>query len=283
MMARSKKGMLLSLFLVMLLTSCAIRDRLPPSGTDRSIKIRGSDTMLLLVQRWAREFMREHPEISIYTEGGGSGLGITDLINGKTDICASSRPMEAEEIRRLAEKQGSLGISILCARDAISIYLHPGNRIQDLSLSQLRNILWGSIRNWNEIGGNNGYIQVISRNPNSGTYLFLEQRVLMGTPCTQEAIIVPTAKAVVETVSTYVNAIGYGGMALGEKLYHCKIDGIAPTAANVRNGTYPLSRHLYFFTIFRPQGLIKEFIDWALSEKGQRFAAEEGYIPLFDM
>jgi phosphate transport system substrate-binding protein len=191
--------------------------------------------------------------------------------------------MLPEEIKQLAEKQGSLGISILCARDAISIYLHPGNPVRTLSLTQVRNIFLGSIQKWSEVGGRDAFITVLSRNPNSGTYLFVEQRVLMGNPYTGSAVILPTTGAIIDSVASDVNAIGYGGMAYGENVYHCRIDTIAPTPANVRNGTYPISRHLYLYTVLRPKGLLKEFTDWVLSEEGQRIVEKVGYIPLYDL
>ena len=249
--------------------------------SSQSLRIKGSDTMLLLVQRWAQEYMQDHQNVSIYAEGGGSALGIKALIDGKTDIGASSRPMLPEEIKQLAEKHGSLGISILCARDAISIYLHPDNPVRNLSLTQVRNIFLGSIRNWSEVGGDDQLILVVSRNPNSGTYLFLEQHVLRGNPYAHSALILPTTNAIIDTISAHVNAIGYGGMAYGKNIYHCRIDTISPTPENVRNGSYPLSRHLYFYTVLPPQGLMKEFVDWVLSEEGQRIVQEVGYIPLY--
>lgn len=247
------------------------------------IRIKGSDTMLLLVQRWAEEYMKAHPGISIYTEGGGSATGIRALINGTIDICSASRPWQPDEIKELVEKQGSLGIRILTAKDALSIYLHPENPVRNLSLEQIKNIFIGETTNWKEAGGVDEPIVVLNRNPNSGTYLFLEQRVLLGAPYSPYAETMPTTSAIVNAVAKNRAAIGYGGLAYGTNVYHCKINGIEPTLENVRNGTYPIARYLYFYTVSPPRGLLKDFIDWVLSAEGQKIVREVGYIPLYEI
>lgn len=246
------------------------------------IRIKGSDTMLLLVRRWAEAFMQANPGISIYTEGGGSRTGIRALINGAVEIAAVSRSMQPEEIRELVEKRNSLGISVLCAKDALSIYLHPLNPVKNLTMEQVKNIFAGKISNWQDCGGENMPITVYGRNRNSGTHLFFTEHALLGEAYSDQMKSLPTTDAIVQAVASNPGAIGYGGMAYGANLHHAKINNIEPTPENVRNGKYAIARYLYLYTATNPRGTQKQFIDWVLSPEGQKIVGEVGYIPLFD-
>lgn len=247
------------------------------------IRIVGSDTMQPLVRRWAESYMRIRPDVSIYTEGGGSGRGIEALIAGRADLAAGSRAMQADEIKRLLDRRGYLGQSILTAKDALSIYVNPRNRVRDLTVEQLRGILSGEIRNWRRVGGADAPIDLVSRPPNSGTFSFLRQHVLQGDSYGEIAITAPNTRAVVEAVSADSNAVGYGGVAYGPDVVHCRIEGVEPSHDNVRSGDYPLSRYLYLFAAGPLEGPLKDFVNWILSDAGQRVVAEVGYIPLWEL
>jgi phosphate transport system substrate-binding protein len=236
-----------------------------------------------LVRMWAESFMRLHPDVSIYTEGGGSGRGIAALVEGNIDLAAGSRAMQAEEVKRLLDNRGFLGQSILTAKDALSIYLHPSNPVRNLSLDQLEGILGGEIRNWREVGGRDAPIQLISRQPNSGTYSFLRQHILEGRPFAEAIRTAPHTRAVIELVAANPNALGYGGVAYGPELIHSRIDGIEPTSENVRDGSYPLARYLYLFAAGPLEGHILGFVNWVLSDEAQRIVREVGYIPLWEV
>lgn len=246
------------------------------------IKIKGSDTMLILTRLWAQEYMKQNKHISIYTEGGGSATGFRALIDGEADICAASRPMRAAEVRLLAEQHSKLGIAFMVAKDALSIYLHPQNPIQDLTSNQLKDIYTGKITNWKEVGGEDEKILVLNRSPNSGTYIYFNDHVMSGEPFQSNSVTLPSTNAIVKMVEANKNAIGYGGTAYGENVKHCKVDNIDPTIENVRNNTYPISRYLYLYTIDNPKGAVKDFIDWVSSMPGQSIVAKVGYIPLWN-
>ena len=245
------------------------------------IRIQGSDTMYILALNWAEEYMKKNPDISIYVEGGGSAWGIQALVESKIDICSSSRPMLPFEVRQLAERHQRLGIAHLVAKDAISIYLNPSNPIKNLSLEQLRDIFTGKINNWKEIGGKDQSILVLSRSPNSGTYSYFKEHVLLNEEYTSKSEIHYSNQSVVDAVSENENAIGYGGTAFGNKVVHCKINGINPSISNVIKDIYPIARYLYLYTVDTPRGYIKDFIDWILDMPGQVIVAKVGYIPLF--
>jgi phosphate transport system substrate-binding protein len=252
-------------------------------GDKQVVHIRGSDTMSRLLTRWAEEYMRLHPDIAIYTEGGGTETGIHALINGSADLAAASRPLRAEEARAMLENRRTLGFSILTSKDALSVYLHPSNPVRNLTLQHLRGLFSGRISSWSEIGGPPLPVQVIGRPPNSGTFLFFEEHVLQGESYASTTLTIPTTNALIKKIMSEPGAIGYGGLAFGANVIHASIDGIAPTAKNVRNGSYPISRYLYLYAAEAPDGVIKDFIDWILSDAGQRIVQEIGYIPLWEI
>ncbi len=265
--------------LALQVSSCSSSRTVAPS----TIRLKGSDTMMILTRLWAEEYMKLHPGISIYVEGGGTATGIEALIKGKADICAASRPLRAEEARRLLQQQGELGVSHLVASDALSIYLHPANPVRNLTLAQVQEIFLGKIQSWKEVGGDDGPIIVLSRSPNSGTYFYFQEHVLGGQEYSAQAKILAGTEAIVSAVAAQRYAIGYGGIAYGGNLVHCKIEGVAPTAENVRNNSYALARYLYFYTARTPRGAVKAFIDWISSRAGQRLVKQIGFIPIIEV
>jgi phosphate transport system substrate-binding protein len=252
------------------------------SGRDR-IRITGSDTMLRLTERWAEEFMRQHPGVTVTVEGGGTERGVRALVEGSTDFAAASRPIPPEAVARLAREYRSLGFSVLTARDALCFYTHMDNPVFTLSTEQLVGIFSGRITRWSEVGGEDAPIRVLSRDPNSGTHVYLEEHLLQGGTVTDQATVLPGTAAIVREVSRDVYAIGYGGLAYGENVYDLDVDGVAPFPENVRNGRYPISRYLYLYAIRSPEGVQKRFIDWVLGPEGQRIVQEVGYVPLYDV
>jgi phosphate transport system substrate-binding protein len=268
------------LIVVFVLGISACAGRHPTELT--TIRIVGSDTMHILASRWAEEYMRQRPTVSVYSESRGTELGIKAMINGEAEICSASRPLRPEEVRLLAQKYGKLGMGFLVAKDALSVYLHPENPVKDLTLDQLRNIFSGKVRNWRAVGGYDEPILVMIRPPNSGTHLYFREHVLGGAQYSEFAQIVPTTPRMVTAVSETQGAIGYGGIAYGPNLVHSRIDGVAPSEENVRNDSYPIVRYLYLYTVDTPQDEAKGFIDWILKE-GQRTVRQVGFVPLWEV
>lgn len=265
------------LLIIILTLSCS---HTPPVKT-KYIRLKGSDTMKIMAYRWAEEYMRKHQDISVYIDGGGSARGFEALIEGEVDICASSRPMSPHEVRQLAERHQRLGIAYLVAKDALSVYLNNVNTVSNLTLEQLKDVFTGKIKNWSELGGKSNPISVITRSPNSGTYLYFKEHVLNNEIYSTESEIFYSTQKVVEKIISDENAIGYGGTAYGENVRHCKIDGVSPSVSNVIHDKYPIARYLYLYTLDTPKGHIKDFIDWILDMPGQVVIAKVGYIPLF--
>ncbi len=237
--------------------------------------------MLILASRWAEAYMKINPNVSVYVEGGGSEKGIEALIEGDVDITTASRTIKSNEVRMLAEKYKYIGIEFLVAKDGLSIYLHPENPVTSLTLEQIKNIFQGNITNWNQVGGLNEPIIVLIRPPNSGTHLYFKEHILGGSDYSQFAQTMPTTSSVISAVYENREAIGYGGIAYGDNVYHCKINNVEPSEENVRNDSYPIIRYLYLYTRNAPRGDVKDFIDWTLKQ-GQQIVRDVGYIPLWE-
>ncbi|MBI5170299.1 MAG: phosphate ABC transporter substrate-binding protein [Candidatus Eisenbacteria bacterium] len=252
----------------------------------RGITVKGSDTMVILGQRWAEQYMNQNRGQIVQVTGGGSGTGIAALINGTTDICQSSRPMKQDEKLKLRDRYQTMGVEIPVAKDGLSVFVHETNPVKDLSLAQLKQIYTGAVTNWKQVGGKDATIVLYGRENSSGTYGFFKDHVLDGRDFAASCQTLPGTAAVVNAVSRDPNGVGYGGAAYTKGVRDCpvrkdaKSPAIMPTAATVRDGSYPLSRDLYFYLRKPAQGDVKKFIDWVLSPAGQKLAVEVGYYPL---
>jgi phosphate transport system substrate-binding protein len=250
------------------------------------ITVKGSDTMVILAQRWAEKYMVAHPDVVIQVTGGGSGVGISALINGATDICNASRPMKPSEFDKLKQRYGTRGVEIKSALDGLSVYANAECPVQELSLGQLKDIYTGKITNWKDIGGPNAKIILYGRENSSGTYVYFKDNVLMGDDYTSTVQSMPGTAAVVNAVAKDKNGIGYGGAAYGKGIREVKVKkdatspAYAPTVENIKSGDYPISRYLYMYVRNRPTGALKNYIDWTLSEEGQKIVSEVGYFPI---
>ena len=268
----------------LLLVAAAAAAGLAQKGS--KITVKGSDTMVILGQRWAERYMAKNPAAVIQVTGGGTGTGISALINGTTDICNASRPLKESERQKLQEKYGSRGIEIKCAIDGLAVYLHTGNPVKDLSLAQLKDIYTGKVTSWKQVGGPDRKITLYSRENNSGTYVYFKDEVLMGEDFVARAQHLPGTAAVVNAVSKDPWAIGYGGSAYGKGIREISIRKDAsspaypPTKENIVTGQYPISRYLFMYTRTRPDGELKKYIDWILGDEGQKIVKEVGYFPI---
>jgi phosphate transport system substrate-binding protein len=256
------------------------------SGRPKPVTVKGSDTMVILGQRWAETYMRTKPGTRVQVTGGGSGTGIAAIINGGTDICESSRPMKDKE-KMLARKRHQKDVKeIPVALDGVAIYVHQSSPIKLLMRSQLKSIYTGRTTNWRDLGWDDATIVPYSRENNSGTYVFFKEHVLGNEDFANQVQTLPGTAAVVNAVSNDRRSIGYGGIAYesGIRVLPIRSDenseAALPSLDNVQKGRYPLSRHLFFYTIGEPEGEVKAFIDWVLSEEGQKVCQQVGYYPL---
>jgi phosphate transport system substrate-binding protein len=238
--------------------------------------------MLLLNKLLAEEFMKVHEGISVYVDGGGSGTGVDALINNTVDICASSRPLESDEIKKMGEQYSTVGMSFLIARDALSIYVNPNNPIKNFTLEEVSKIYLCEILNWNEMGGKDQIIEPVSRTDASGTHVYFTKHLLKGEEICSSIRELNTTNEIINFVKKNSNSIGYGGIGYGDSLMQCSINGIEPTRENVLNNSYPVTRYLRYYTIRKPRGDIKLFIDWVTSSEGQKIVEKMNYFPLWN-
>lgn len=257
-----------------------------------SVQIKGSDTMVNLVQAWAEEYMKRHKGASLAVTGGGSGTGIAALINGTTSIAESSRAIKPEEIED-AKSKGIEPKEYKVGFDGIAVVAHPDNPVASLTVAQLADIFTGRTTNWKDLGGNDEEIVVLSREVNSGTHVYFKEHVLNGgdSKGTEEfapsALLMPSSQAIADEVAQNKSAIGYYGMGyISEKQKVILVakdsssEATEPTLENVLSGEYPISRPLFMYTNGEPTGATKDFIDFVLSDDGQKIVKELDFVPL---
>lgn len=249
------------------------------------ITVKGSDTMVILAQKWAEVYMKTNSGANIQVTGGGSGVGISALINGATDIANASRKMKSTEKDKLKARYNTLGVEVACAKDGITIYLNAASKVKELSIKQLGQIFRGEITNWKELGGADENIKLYGRENSSGTYVFFQENVVKGDYASSCQTLPGTA-AVVNAVKKDVYGIGYGGAAYAEGIVICKVKkddsspAFVPTAETIKTGEYPITRYLYMYLRNRPTGETKKYIDWILSAEGQKLVVDMGYFPV---
>lgn len=230
--------------------------------------------------------MRLHPNASITVVGGGSGTGITALLDGLTDICMSSREMKFSERLRFKEKRMDIK-EVIVGLDAIAVVVHPDNPIQQMTREQLEDIFTGKITNWNQVGGEDAQIIAYSRESSSGTYEFFKDHVLAKKNYAASVLNMPASGAIVQSVSQTTGAIGYVGLGyVTSRIKSLAISYdhgqhfVQPSIQSVKDLSYPIARSLYYFYAVSKQHQVAGFVDFILSEQGQKYAAEIGYIPV---
>ncbi|MFA6281821.1 MAG: phosphate ABC transporter substrate-binding protein [Candidatus Omnitrophota bacterium] len=263
----------------MLLTVIAVFSlALPCFGENLTIK--GSTTVLPVAQACAEQFMDENQDVNISVQGGGSSVGLASLIDKTTDIADASRAMKDTEL----EKAGANGVdpkAHVVAMDGIAVILHPSNKINALTKKQIKQIFTGAFSDWSQLSGASGKIVVISRDTSSGTFEAFNELVLSKEKVRPDALMEASNQAVASVVAKTPGAIGYVGLGfISGDVKAVTVDGVAVSKETVLLGKYPVSRPLFMYTNGRPQGAVKEFIDFVLSEKGQKIADEQGYVGL---
>lgn len=284
------------IILVFLATACR-SDSNQASGADigsqRAIQNKGSDTLVNVALAWAENYRQVRPDISIAVTGGGSGTGIAALINGTVDIANASRAMKESEFEQ-ARDNGIEAVEHVVAIDALAIIVHPDNPVSELSIPQLSDIYTGKINNWQEVGGNDAPIVLLSRETNSGTHVyFLEEVVRMGDNENKaifapQTILMPSSVGITSELRRNPNSIGYDGLGYVDP-EHEKIVAVArdnespfifPSVTTALNGEYPLARNLFMYTAGEPTDHIADYLTWVLSPAGQEIVTQLGFVPL---
>lgn len=280
-----------------MLTACgrpnqtAVASDLGEEGS-RSIQNKGSDTLVNIALAWAEAYRNVDPSVSIAVTGGGSGTGIGSLINGTVDIANASRAMKEVEIEE-AQANGINPVEHVVAIDALAVIVNLENPVSELTIAQLADIYTGRVTNWQEVGGHDAPIVLLSRETNSGTHVyFLEEVVRRGDSESKDifapdTLLMPSSVGITSELRRNPHAIGYDGLGYVDP-EHEKILSIAageedfvyPTVETAASGEYPLSRDLYMYTAGEPTGAIAEYLSWILSSAGQEIVSSLGFVPV---
>ncbi|MBN2554711.1 MAG: PstS family phosphate ABC transporter substrate-binding protein [Anaerolineales bacterium] len=278
---------------MLILTGCqATSAGTDPVSQELEIENKGSDTIVNLALAWAESYQEIAPEIRISVTGGGSGTGIAALINGTVDIANASRRIKPEEFEA-AVANGIEPMEYIIARDAIAIVVHRDNPVNELSLQQISDIYSGAITNWQQIGGEDRPIVLLSRETNSGTHIFFLEEVLrLGevdnrTLFSPATLLLPSSEGISAEIRQNPNAIGYDGLGYvteDMKIIAVSVDDsspyILPNSTTVLDNTYPIARDLYMYTAGVPADEIADYIRWILSEDAQSIVSELGFVPV---
>lgn len=283
------KKQILALFMIPLMTlvSCGGGEKEKEEGGEKkSLTLKGSDTVLPLAQMEAEKLMAENKNISLSVVGGGTGVGITALLEGTTDIAMASRDLKTEEALQFKSAKKEI-VKALIAYDALTVIVHPDNKVGQLTREQIEKIYTGEIKNWKEVGGEDLKIVAYSRESSSGTYEYFQEEVLDDKNYASDILSMPATGAIVQSVGQTEGAIGYIGLAYQTKSvkqlsvsYDQGKTFIAPSIATAKDKTYPISRPLFFMYDKANADKVKEVIEFTTSEEGQKIVSEIGYIPL---
>ena len=260
------------------------------NGAVQEIENKGSDTLVNLALAWAEEYTGLRPDVRISVTGGGSGTGIAAMINGTVDIANASRAMKDVEVEA-AEENGITPVEFVVARDAIAVVVNPSNPVDQLTLEQLSDIYTNKITNWSQVGGPDRPIVLLSRESNSGTYVyFLENVIRQGQESdllfAPDTLLMPSSEGISAEVRQNPNVIGYDGLGYvteDQKVIAVAQDAggpyVLPSIDTVNDGSYPISRPLYMYTAGEPEGEIKTYLEWILGD-GQALVSVLGFVPL---
>ena len=277
---------------VILLVGCGKRDG-GGTGQSTNIQNKGSDTMLQLAQAWSELYAKENPDVRVAVSGGGSGTGIAGIINGVVDIANCSRAIKAGEMEKVKAEHGVEAKQYIMGLDCLAVYVHKDNPLNEITIDQLGQIFGenGAITKWSQLGievpGGKDEIVRLSRQSNSGTYVYFKETVIPeGKSFKPGSLDLHGSKEVVELTEKTPAAIGYSGMGYAtdevKMLLVAKKDGakaFAPNNENALSGDYPIARPLFMYTLGDPKPHVKAYLDWCLSPAGQKVVEATGYVP----
>lgn len=265
---------------ILVLLSALLFSSLGTVSAQNVLEVRGSTTLFPLIKEIASLYMDDYKSVTINVKASGSSNGLRALDKSRADLAMASRELKERE----QEEMPTIKQQVI-AYDALSIIVHPSNRVGKLTTDQLRRIFTGEIKNWKEVGGRDEKIQVYTRDKDSGTYGFMRENTLQGNTFAGEAVEVESNSGMVQQVSKSRNGIGYIGLAYAEDIV--KTVGVSkgggeyirPTFKNAMEKRYPIIRPLSLFYLPSKEYKVKSFIEFCMSSMGQKLAAYEGYIP----
>jgi phosphate transport system substrate-binding protein len=277
------------------MTYCILNEGCAANRSRRggTLRVRGSDTMLMLAQAWAESYFSVDSTVAVEVSGGGSGQGIAALIKGNTDIANCSRNLKPEEAAEAKKNTGKDPREFVVGYDALAIFVHRENPLEEITISQLAQIykVGGNLSRWSQLGigipsGRDRIVRV-NRQSSSGTYEFFRDHVLSKQDFQLGSLDMNGSKEVVDLIASTPGAIGYSGMAFATadvRMLRVRSaeggEAYAPTISNVLSRHYPISRSLLIYTLGEPRPAVRKYIDWVRSAAGQQIVTDVGYVPV---
>lgn len=282
-----------SLLLLLAIAGCGGRETQTTTSSDgtqsqrssKPLTIKGSDTMVILGQRLAEEYMKVNAGAVIQVNGGGSGTGIAALINGTVDLAQSSRAMKDDEKQQVEKARGSAVVEQAVALDGLGVFVNSANPVKNLTVAQIKDIFQGKTKNWKDVGGPNAPMVLYGRESSSGTYDYFREHVLSKEDFAPEVQTLQGTAAIINAIGADQNGIGYGGIAYAKQVRALGVQTegtqpVEPSEATVADGTYPLSRKLFFYYSANAPERVTNFARWALTPEAQALVTRVGYFPL---
>ena len=287
-MKRQHARVVSSFALALILVACGggeSRSGAQSGGRSKPLTIKGSDTMVILTQRLAEEYMKGHQGEVVQVNGGGTGTGIAAFINGTTDLAMASRPMKDDEKTQAKARKGADIVEHPIALDSLAVFVHASNPVQKLTIAQVRDIFQGKTKNWSEVGGPSAPIILYGRESSSGTYDYFREHVLAKGDFAPQVQTLQGTAAIINAVGNDKNGIGYGGIAYAKEARALALQGegaaaVAPSEATVADGTYPLSRKLFLYYAQNAPERVTKFAQWSVTPEAQALVTKVGYFPL---
>jgi phosphate transport system substrate-binding protein len=282
----TKLTLLVLVLLVFAAAGCSKRDK-QDSQNKKSVTIKGSDTMVHLMSTMAEAYMKFKAGDQVSVTGGGSGTGIAAIINGTTDICASSRDMQQKEKDEAKSKNVNI-VEKVIAYDGLAVIVHPDNPISELTMEQVKKVFTGAYKNWKDLGGPDQSITALSRESNSGTYVFFQEHVLEKENFDPTVKLMPASSSIAQSISQDKWSIGYLGLGYTKegniKVLNIKKDANSPAVTpgynTVLDKSYSIARPLFLIFNGEPQGINASYLEFCMSLEGQKIVEETGYVTL---
>jgi phosphate transport system substrate-binding protein len=247
---------------------------------DTKLVIKGSDTLgAKLVPTLAEEYKATHPDVSFEIAAEGSTTGIAAVTDGTAQVGMSSREAKATELSA-AKAKGVVLTAAVVAHDGMVVIVNAKSPIAKLSKKQVEQIFTGDVNDWSAIGGKPGKISIYTRNTSSGTYSDWKDLAMNKRDYAKSAQKMAGNEQIAAEVAKNPSGIGYVGLAYtnvpGTKVV--LIDGVAPTKENVQKRQYPYARPTYYYTNGKASGEAAKFIEFTLSDAGQKIAEKVGFV-----
>jgi len=270
------------------LVGCGGAEETPDTGEEAvevtgTVITAGSTSVQPLSEELAAAFMDANTGITVEVQGGGSGQGIKAIAEKIADFGALSRNVKDEEKASVTEE-------FVIAKDGVAVVVNPASTIENLTIEQIKKIYVGEIKNWKEVGGEDAPIVVVSREEGSGTRgAFTEITKVMEKneageevdSTTKDALVQGSTGAVMQTVATTPNTIGYVSLgSLSDTVKAVKVEDVAPSNETVLSGEYKISRPFLYVVGGELTEVAQLFIDFIMSDEGQAIVEESGFIPV---